>query len=274
MSVAPPAVRHHTGTQLGPCRAAPATHSYDVLAFHVGGRVRIEHRGELEVEAGHVHVLPAGDAHRILAAHDSDMWGLAVCRTCLSEDRAGLLSVFDRVRAGALPLLELPAGRQAHVLSLLQELQREQGAQDAHRTAITESLLTLILAEVSRASRVTPAPSPDETSLVPAALALIEARCLGPLTLDEVARTLRRSPAHLTTAVRLATGRTVGEWIRAGRLAEARRRLVDTDECVDVIAERVGYADPSAFARSFRKQHGVAPGAFRRQERAARPERS
>lgn len=274
MSVAPPAVRHHTSTHLRACSAPATAHSYDVLAFHVGGRVRIEHRGELEVEAGHVHVIPAGDPHRILAARGVDIWGLAVCRTCLSEDRAGLLSVFDRVRAGALPLLELPPARQAHVLSLLQELQREQGAHDAHRTAITESLLTLILAEVARASRVTPAPSPDETSLVPAALALIEARCLGPLTLEEVASALHRTPAHLTTAVRRATGRTVGEWIRAGRLAEAGRRLVDTDECIDIIAERVGYADPSAFARSFRKQHGVAPGAFRRRERAARPERS
>lgn len=255
-----------TFTDVRPGRLA--VHSYGVLAFHVGGRLRVEHRGELDVDAGHVHVLPAGDPHRILAARGVDMWGLGVCRTCLSDQHAGLLSVFDRVRAGALPLLELPTGRQAHVIALLQELQREQTAPDAHRALITESLLTLILAEVARASRVTPAPSPDETSLVPAALALIEARCLGPLTLDEVARTLRRSPAHVTTAVRRATGRTVGEWIREGRLAEARRRLVDTDECVDIIAERVGYSDASAFGRSFRKHQGVAPGVFRRQERA------
>ncbi|MDP2313144.1 MAG: AraC family transcriptional regulator [Pseudomonadota bacterium] len=276
MSVAPPLstfVAHHRKAFV-PCGGPPSVHSYGVLGFYVGGQVRVQHRGELDIEAGHVHVLPAGDAHRILASRGADMWGLAVCRTCLSADRAGLLSVFDRVRAGALPLLELPPGRQAHVIGLLEELQREQATPNVHRTAVTESLLTLILAEVARASRVTPAASPDESSLVPAALALIEARCLGPLTLDEVARTLRRTPAHLTTAVRLATGRTVGEWIRAGRLAEARRRLVDTDECVDIIAERVGYADPRSFARSFRREHGVAPGAFRRAERAERAERA
>jgi len=244
-------------------------HTYSVLTFHVAGRVRVEHRGELDVEAGQIHVVPAGDAHRILAARASDIWGLAVCSTCLPRERADLLSVFDRVRNGALPLLALPGDRQAHVLRLLEELAREQERGLPMQGAVSESLLTLILAEVARAapSRSEPA---AEATLVSAALSLIEARCLGELTLNELASELRRTPAHLTTAVRRATGRTVGEWIREGRLAEARRRLVATDEHVDVIAERVGYADPSSFARLFRRHHGVAPGAFRARARAAR----
>ena len=255
---------------LGACTMPrAAVHTYSVLTFHVGGRLRVEHRGELDLEAGHVHVIPAGDAHRILAARAADAWGLAVCSTCLPTERAGLLSVLDRVRGGALPVLELPGDRQAHVLGLLEELAREQRQGLPHRSAVSESLLTLILAEVARAEPRR-AGAPPEASLVSAALALIEARCLGDLTLTELASELGRTPAHLTTAVRRATGRTVGEWIREGRLAEARRRLVTTDECVDVIAERVGYADPSSFVRLFRRHHGVPPGAFRARERAAR----
>lgn len=258
-----------------PCTSARSSvHTYSVLAFHVGGRVQVEHRGELSIEAGQIHVIPAGDAHRVLTARAVDAWGLAICSTCLPPDRADLLSVFDRVRGGALPVLELPGDRQAHVLGLLAELAREQESGLPMQTAVTESLLTLVLAEVARArarvgsGEAAPEASP-EASLVSAALAIIEARCLGALTLTELAAELRRTPAHLTTAVRRATGRTVGEWIRAGRLAEARRRLVATDECVDVIAERVGYADASSFVRVFRRHHGVAPGAFRVRERAA-----
>jgi AraC-like DNA-binding protein len=256
--------------ETGPtCSSRAGVHTYSVLAFHMGGRVRVQHRGELAVEAGQVHVIPAGDAHRILAARGADMWGLALCRTCLPAERVGLLSVFDRVRGGALPVLELPGSRQAHVLGLLEELAREQGRGPSPETAVTESLLTLILTEVARAApgRVE---GNSETSLVQAALALIEARCLGALTLAELASELGRTPAHLTTALRRATGRTAGEWIREGRLAEARRRLVATDERVDVIAERVGYAEPSSFVRVFRRHHGVPPGAYRTQERAAR----
>jgi AraC-like DNA-binding protein len=125
------------------------------------------------------------------------------------------------------------------------------------------------LAEVVRASgsaRAAPQPRP---SIVAEAMAVIEARCLGPLSLQEVAAAVRRTPAYVTTAVKQATGRTVGAWIAEGRLAEARRRLLATDEYVEVIAERVGYADPSHFMRLFRRHHGVTPAAYRAQHRRA-----
>jgi thioredoxin reductase len=49
--------------------------------------------------------------------------------------------------------------------------------------------------------------------------------------------------------------------------AEARRRLRDTDEHVEIIAERVGYSDPSHFVRLFRSRHGMPPAAWRRTQR-------
>ena len=52
----------------------------------------------------------------------------------------------------------------------------------------------------------------------------------------------------------------------AGRMAEARRRLLHSDEHVDIIAERVGYADPTHFIRMFRRTHGATPGRWRLQQ--------
>ncbi|WP_437602527.1 hypothetical protein WMF28_13015 [Sorangium sp. So ce590] len=40
-----------------------------------------------------------------------------------------------------------------------------------------------------------------------------------------------------------STGRSVVAWILEGRLAEARCRLRDTDELVEIIAELVGCAE-------------------------------
>ena len=65
--------------------------------------------------------------------------------------------------------------------------------------------------------------------------------------------------------MRKETGRTVGQWILEYRMAEARRRLRGTDEPVEVIAERVGYADVTHFIRLFRRTHGLTPAAWRRQ---------
>jgi AraC-like DNA-binding protein len=261
----------HTSS-CGPVRPAraPAVHTYVALALYVDGHGRVEHRGEFELRAGHLHLIPAGDAHRFLSASRLEAWGLGFCQTCLDPARYGdLLAPIDRIRHGASPVVELPATRQAYVLGLLQELEREQQAAAFAMPVVAESLLALVLAEVVRASgsaRAAPQPRP---SIVAEALAVIEARCLGPLSLQEVAATVRRTPAYVTTAVKQATGRTVGAWIVEGRLAEARRRLLGTDEYVEVIAERVGYADPSHFVRLFRRHHGVTPAAFRAQHRRA-----
>jgi AraC-like DNA-binding protein len=231
--------------------------------------VRVEHRGEFDLRAGHLHLIPAGDAHRVLSASRHEAWALGFCRTCLDPARYGdLLAPIDRVRHGASPVVELPATRQAYVLGLLQELEREQQAALA-MPVVAESLLALVLAEVVRASGSASAAPQQRPSIVGEALAVIEARCLGPLSLQDVAAAVRRTPAYVTTAVKQATGRTVGGWIVEGRLAEARRRLLATDEYVEVIAERVGYADPSHFMRLFRRHHGVTPSAFRAQHRRA-----
>ena len=80
----------------------------------------------------------------------------------------------------------------------------------------------------------------------------------------DVARAVGRSGAHVASVVRQETGRTVGEWIREVRMAEARRRLRGTDEQVEVLAQRVGYADVTHFIRVFRRVHGVTPAAWRK----------
>jgi AraC-like DNA-binding protein len=248
----------------------PVSHSYVGLVFHVGGQVRVEHHGEFELRPGHVHLIPAGDAHRVLTASQAEVWGLAFCRTCLPQERfQDLLEPLDRVRRGAAPYVELPADRQGHVLTLLREIEREQSLSIGAMPVVLESLVGLLLAEIVRAG---PRESSADRapSMVGDVLSLIEARCLGPLTLNEVAESVRRSPAHVTTAVKAATGRTVVQWIIEGRLAESRRRLLDTDEFVDVIAERVGYADPSHFVRMFRRRHGATPAAWRSRERERR----
>ena len=106
---------------------------------------------------------------------------------------------------------------------------------------------------------------PPPSALVADSLRFIERNCLAPLTLGDVAAAIGKSPAHLTTALRRATGRSAVQWIIAGRLAEARRRLASTTEPIDRIAERVGYADATHFIRLFRREHGVTPAAWRAQ---------
>ncbi|MFB1482878.1 helix-turn-helix domain-containing protein [Corallococcus sp. RDP092CA] len=245
-----------------------ASHPQAVLALYTGGRAVIDQRTRLTVSAGDVMLIPAGERHRTVTAERAEVWGLGFHPSAFAHTEVGpLLEPFERVRQGASAVVPIPSGRQEHLVRLLSELRAETRA--PHRALgeqVTRSLFSLVLAEVARSS--TWAPVEARASLAGEALTYIERHCLEPISLREVAAAVGRSPAHVTTALKQATGRSAVEWLISGRMAEARRRLMSTDERVDIIAERVGYADPTHFIRLFRRAEGLTPAAWRKRHRA------
>lgn len=258
-------VLRHDGCR--PLLEQAVTHDYMALAFYTAGSAAIESGTHWSVRAGDVLLIPAGAPHRHTTAEDAELWGIGFCPVCFIADGGErLLEPFERVRSGGSAVVTIPEDRRAFLIRLLHELERELDAAREDSFVIQKSLLTLVLAEVSRATSNAPLPEADD--LVAEALRFIERHCLEPLfSLRDVAAAVRRSPAHLTTVVRRATGRSVQEWIIAGRLSEARRRLVHSDELIEVIAERVGYADATHFIRIFRRTHGLTPAAWRARNR-------
>ncbi len=180
-----------------------------------------------------------------------------------------MLEPFERVRAGAAPVVRVPPERRGVLELLFGELRdaTECGAS----LAVQKSLLTLVLHEVRRAAGWELG-GVEPGGVVVAALRFIERNCLGPLSLRAVAEAVGRSPSHVATALSRATGRTAGAWILAGRLAQARRLLLHSELGVDRVAERVGYADVTHFIRMFRREHGVTPAAWRAAQRRPRGE--
>lgn len=259
-------VRRHTECDATDLPRAPVAHEFAVVAYYVGGRSRVEQGLALDVVEGDVLLVPPGTIHRTLEKHRPEYWGLGVHLSSLAaRDGAAWLQPFERVRDGATPVVRIPADRREYLERLFQELERESLDPRAPRDAleaIQRSLLLLILNEVARASGTHEIP-PSRSSLVTDTLRYIERHCLRHLTLREVAASVGRSPAHVTTVLKKATGLSAGEWIVSGRMSEARRLLLLSDEKIDVIAERVGYADATHFIRMFRRAHGATPAAWR-----------
>lgn len=244
-------------------------HDFMVLTYFTRGSARVLQGEQFEVRGGDVYLVPAGERHAIVAASGVEAWGISFCPACYAPtELASLLDPFERAAAGASKVVHVPLARREHLAALCGELQRESSQVPAslHGELVCKSLLALILAEVARAA-VSDTAASVSLGLVAAALRHIERHCLGPLTLGDVASAVDRSPSHVSTLVRRATGKSVMDWIIAGRLAEARNRLLHTDEAVDGIAERVGYADATHFIRLFRRAHGVTPAAWRAQQR-------
>jgi AraC-like DNA-binding protein len=262
-------VERYGSTKYTPGRAL-ATHSYAVIVLITRGQSKVRHAGQQVLSAGDVHVIPPGDPHGAADFEDVDGWALAFHPEAFPSDEGwgserGLrLAPLLRVRSGCHPVLKPSPAQRKRLegwLKLLEEElhQGERGQQEA-----CAALLRLILVELERIATPPLVPDPPGLGLARRALTYIEANCLEPLSLARVARALGRSSPHVASVVRQETGRTVGEWILEYRMAEARRRLRGTDERVDIIAERVGYADPTHFIRQFRRLHGVTPAAWRR----------
>ncbi|WP_394848512.1 AraC family transcriptional regulator [Pendulispora brunnea] len=249
-------------------RAEHVTHQFAALEYCTAGRLRMEQPEAWTLEAGEALLVPAGQPHRAIARAGFESWHLGFCVSCVVADDAGLLlEPFERVRAGASPVVRLPAARRAFLETLFAELQEATDpARYGESRAVAHSLLTLVLNEVGRAARAEGSP-PAPAGLVAEALRFIERHCRERITLGDVAAAVGRSPAYVTTALSQATGRSAVEWIVAGRMAEARRMLLHSDEMVDIIAERVGYADPTHFIRMFRRAHGTTPAAWRASKR-------
>ena len=164
----------------------------------------------------------------------------------------------------------IPLGDSAEVArlaALCRDLHEESSlAREGFRLAM-RGLLALIAIEVARlaASRartgtVTLAPA-DAT--VEALRKLVEEHFRKERLISFYAEKLAITADRLNDHVKRASGVTAGHLIRQRLLTEAKRALVFTGQPIHEISYDLGFADPSHFARFFRKQTGTTPQAFR-----------
>ncbi|HZI12599.1 MAG TPA: AraC family transcriptional regulator [Myxococcus sp.] len=242
------------------------SHAYAVVALITRGSVRMRHRGDVVLRTGDVHLIPPGDSHGLMDFQGAQGLGLGFHPDALRLEARGagpLLAPFAQVRGGCHPVFSAPPMTRRRLLWLMRWIQAELAESSTGHERAVAALVELVLIEVSRLASVAPSQG-ERPTLARKALALIEKHALEPLTLSDVAAALKRSPAHLAHIMKQETGRSVGAWVLERRMAEARRRLRATDERVDAIATRVGYADVTHFIRQFRRAHGMTPSAWRK----------
>ena len=95
------------------------------------------------------------------------------------------------------------------------------------------------------------------------ARALLHDRYREHLRLADIADAVGVHPVHLARVFRLNYGTPVGTYARGLRLTWAAGRLRDSDDGIAQIALEAGFFDQSHFTRTFKRQFGLTPLAYR-----------
>ena len=94
-------------------------------------------------------------------------------------------------------------------------------------------------------------------------LALMARHRATPLSIDELARAVNLSPAHLRRLFQRELGCSPARLSRELRLDHARHLLQTSFLTVKQVMAATGWNDPSHFSREFKRRHGQGPRALR-----------
>jgi AraC-like DNA-binding protein len=259
--------------------SGPHGHRFLALTYFErgGGRQRIGSQA-WEVREGDLFVIAPGETHEAGELGEAEGWMVQFSADAIEPggDPAAFLSwhsnpllyPFVRPSGGEVARFEVPAEQRPEWSRRLRAMARELREKNPGFREALRAHLTLILVDVGRlAQDVVGQLRLGDQPVLAEIFRFIEDHYAEPISTKDVARAANLSSGYLTTLVRRRTGRTVLEWIVERRMAEARRLLVETEESVERIGARVGYKDPTYFARRFRNAHKATPASWRNANR-------
>lgn len=77
------------------------------------------------------------------------------------------------------------------------------------------------------------------------------------------AQNLRLSSHYFCDLVKFETGKSVDEYFQGKRLEAAREMLLDLNNTVSMVSQKLGYPNTRYFSRIFKKTIGIAPNEYR-----------
>jgi len=104
--------------------------------------------------------------------------------------------------------------------------------------------------------------SPSKTVLV--VTAYVHAHLYGPITTEEIARSLYMSRSVLSTAFKRETGQNLSDFVQKEKVEEAKGLLRNTEQTLLSISTYLGYSSQSHFNTVFKRYTGVTPREYRR----------
>lgn len=234
--------------------------------FQLDGR-----RGHLS--AGMVLLLPQHCVHGFTFAKEAEGMVVTFAYSLLDKAETHLAQKLMGLAEPVHCLLR-DLGSDKIVEAGLRGLHLEYQQRDVYRQTVIESLLNCTLAwllrkNLAQTSEQVVMPVERARQHLARFIMLIDTHFSKHISLEQYARWLDISVAHLHDICRQMSGRSALQLIHERLMLEAKRELIYTVMTIKEISEFLGFTDPAYFTRFFKRQEGMSPRDFRQQSAAA-----
>lgn len=149
-------------------------------------------------------------------------------------------------------------------LSRLRALERVAASPEASPSRSSAELYALLLELSEGLTRLPDSRVGEGDSLEKEMILYLEDHFSDDISLDMLAAHFHRTPEHLCSCFKAATGETVMHYLRRIRIHQAKIRLLDSpDTSLREIAKQCGFHSASYFGKVFREASGFTPQAYR-----------
>lgn len=250
-------------------------HNYLEIGFCIAGSGKIRYRGGIvPFHLGSVVVMPRG------AYHSQKNEGVPMTHwryLVINEER--LMSQIPEPWRDRMRLLLTRAGRDgliidgaeyrelSLVVQLLFDLWRNRTEERPPELEITMLLLLSMLGGMSQQSTLTAMADPRRSKPVEPALLYVSEHYQQEIAIAELAQSCSMSESYFRKVFSACMGIAPLDYVNRFRVHRAINLLRTTDEPVQVVSWRCGFASVSSFNRNFKRYAGQNPTAWRKEHR-------
>lgn len=259
------------------CAKPEHQHSFFELVYIISGTGRqYINQNKFHYAAGHLFLITPEDHHSFAVDSPTEFFFLRFNDIYLrnnalpSDNRQRLEFILQNANHQPGCILREETDK-CLVGPLVEAILREQGSRDLYKKELTAQMVNTLIVIVARnIARYMPEQvnaKTDEKALD--ILNYIQNHIYDPqkIRAEAISRHFGISPAYLGRFFRKHTHETLQQYISNYRLKLVEARLRRSDRRMNEIADELGFTDESHLNKFFRKQKGVSPTAYRKEQK-------
>lgn len=220
----------------------------------------------VEVHEGEIFFVNSGELHETDASGCSKLLSVTVLLSdqLLREYCPELDSYYFKIEQGSRPQRKL-----AELIQTCAQVHQARGEFCELELGILLRRICLILLRECRVKKEKGknAEKNEAVGRIKKLIAYLEDNYESEITIQQMGELMGMTPTYFSRFFRKSTGQTFHAYLMGIRAEQARQRLTQSDATVTEIAYSCGFPNVKSFIETFKKEYGMTPARYRRENR-------